>query len=142
MCKLTKNLKHYHYIVPYGTSFKRKFFIFARWGWTQKIFRLPPSDRTNSGRTNSKYFIGPLKAKKYLIILNCFNVKFYFSNACLNSVEHILFPSKQKFKRTDAWFQVSERFIFSLSAFKHWAFIIDGATTAFVQYSHFTLIRQ
>ena len=83
------------------------------------LFRLPPSDRTNSGRANSKYFVGPLKAKKYLIILNCFNVKFYFSNACLNSVEHILFPSKQKFKRTDAWFQVSKRFIFSLSAFKH-----------------------
>ena len=137
MCKLTKNLKHYHYIFPYGTSFKRKF-LHAEAG----LFRLPPSDRTNSGRANSKYFIGPLKAKKYLIILNCFNVKFYFSNACLNSVEHILFPSKQKFKRTDAWFQVWKRFIFSLSAFKHWAFIIDGATTAFVQYSHFTLIRQ
>ena len=35
-------------------------------------------------------------------------------NACLNSVEHILFPSKQKFS-TDACFEVSKRFVFSLS---------------------------
>ena len=33
--------------------------------------------------------------------------------ACLNSVEHVVFPSKQKFKSTDAWFQVSKRFVFS-----------------------------
>ena len=76
---------------------------------------MPSPNRPNSGRADSKYFIGPLKAKKKFIILNHFNVKFYFSNACLNSVEHILFPSKQKFKRTGAWFQVSKRFVFSLS---------------------------
>ena len=64
--------------------------------------------------------------------------KLYFSNACLNFVEHILFPSKQKLKRTDAWFPVSKRFVFSES-FEHWAFIIDGAATAFPRYFHFTL---
>ena len=88
---------------------------------------MPSPNRPNSGRADSKYFTGPLKAKTFLIILNYFNVKFYFLNACLNSVEHMLltaclnsvehvvFPSKQKFKSTDAWFQVSKRFVFSLS---------------------------
>ena len=44
-----------------------------------------------------------------------FRVKFYFSNACLNSIEHLHYFPQQKIKRTDPWFQVSRRFVFSLS---------------------------
>ena len=43
------------------------------------------------------------------------NIKFYFSNACLNSAEtHILFPST-KIRSKDAWFQVSILFVFFLN---------------------------
>ena len=101
---------------------------------------MPSPDRPNSGRADSKYFIGPLKAKKKFIILNHFNVKFYFSNACLNSVEHILFPSKQKFKRTGAWFQVSKRFVFSLSPLNIEHLLLTMLKTAFLRYSHVKLI--
>ena len=36
-----------------------------------------------------------LSLKKFSKSTDYLNVKFYFSNACLNSVEHILFPSKK-----------------------------------------------
>ena len=49
------------------------------------------------------------------MVADYFNVKFYFSNKCLNSVEHIYFFSQQKTKRTDGWVQVSKHFVFSLS---------------------------
>ena len=45
---------------------------------------------------------------------NYFNVKFYFLNACLNSVEHIYYFPLHKIKRAYASFQVSKCFVFSL----------------------------
>ena len=44
-----------------------------------------------------------------------FNVKFYFANACLNPLNIYIISFNKKIKRTDAWFQVSKRFVFSLS---------------------------
>ena len=84
-----------------------------------RLVRLPSPDQPNSGGADSKYFIGPLKAIFYFFfesatfpkIADYFTVKFYFSNACLNSVEHIYFP-QQKIKVTDPWPQVSKRFVF------------------------------
>ena len=72
-------------------------------------------NQPNSGIADSKYFIGPLKGKKKNVcvlktfprVTDYFNVKVYFSNACLNSVEHIYYFPQQNIRRTDAWFQVS-----------------------------------
>ena len=78
---------------------------------------MPSPDLPNSGGADSKYFIGPLKAifllsqQPFPKIADYFSVKFYFSNACLNSVEHIYFP-QQKIKGTDPWPQASKRFVF------------------------------
>ena len=59
-----------------------------------KIFCLPSLNWPNSVGGDSKYFIGLLKAKKiFSKVADYFNVKFYFLNACLNSVEHMLFLS-------------------------------------------------
>ena len=84
---------------------------------------MPSPARPNFGGADSKYFIGPLKAKKkkkkielkkrFPKITDYFNVKFYFSNACLNSAEHIHYFPEQEIKTTEAWFQVSKRFVFS-----------------------------
>ena len=71
---------------------------------------MPSPARPNCGGANLKYFIGPLKAKnffkKYPMVTDYFNTEFYFSNACLNSVEHICYYPQQKIKRTDAMFLV------------------------------------
>ena len=74
---------------------------------------MPSPDRPSSGVADSKYFIRPLKANFFWVFwtfskaTDYFNVKFYLSNACLHSVEHIhYFP--QQIKRTDVWFQVSK----------------------------------
>ena len=40
------------------------------------------------------------------MVTDYFNTEFYFSNACLNSVEHICYYPQQKIKRTDALFLV------------------------------------
>ena len=68
---------------------------------------MPSSSRPSSGGANSKYFIGHLKAKFFWVkktfpkATGYFNVKFYFSNTCLNSVEHIYYFPQQKIKWTD-----------------------------------------
>ena len=49
------------------------------------------------------------------MVTDYFNVKFYFSNACLNFVEQTYYFPQQKVNRTRARFQVSKRFVFSLS---------------------------
>ena len=47
-----------------------------------------------------------LSQKPFPKIADYFSVEFYFSNACLNSVENIYLP-QQKIKGTDPWPQVS-----------------------------------
>ena len=79
---------------------------------------MPSPDLPNSGGADSKYFIGPLKQfflsqQPFPKIADYFSVKFYFSNACLNSVENIYFP-QQKIKGTDPWPQVSKRLVEAL----------------------------
>ena len=66
---------------------------------------MPSPDRPNSGEADSKYFIGPLKAKKTKKkkipkVTDYFNVKFYFSNAWLNFVEEIYYFPQHNIKRT------------------------------------------
>ena len=48
------------------------------------------------------------------MVTDYFKVKFYFLIAFLNSIEHIYYFPQQKIKRTEAWFQVSKCFVFSL----------------------------
>ena len=43
------------------------------------------------------------------MVTDYFNVKFYFSNACVHSVEHTYYFPKQKIKQKDVWFQVPKR---------------------------------
>ena len=74
-----------------------------------------------------------LSQKTFPMVTHYFNLNFYSSNACLNSVHHIYCFPQQKIKRTDAWFQVSKRFVFSLSPYQ---IILTK------RYSHFTLIWQ
>ena len=83
---------------------------------------MPLPDRLNSGGVDSKYFIESLKAKTFCElkktfpkVTDYFNVKFYFSSACLNFVEQIYYFPQQKIKKTHTWFQITKRFVFSLS---------------------------
>ena len=62
--------------------------------------------------------------KTFPRVTDYFNVKVYFSNACLNSAEHIISLNK-----------ILEE---QMRDFK----FLDNATTAFLRYYHFTLTRQ
>ena len=61
-------------------------------------------DRSNSGGADSKYFKLKLKVPDY------FNVKFYFSNASLNSVQRINYFPQQRIKIPHVCLQVPKRF--------------------------------
>ena len=73
---------------------------------------MQPPDQPNFGGADSKYFIGPLKAKKFFElkkfskVAGYFNVKFYFSNAYLNSIEYIYYFLQKNFKKADTWCQI------------------------------------
>ena len=54
-----------------------------------------------------KIFYWTSESKKFPKVTGYSSVKFYFSNACLNSIEHIYYFSQQKIKRADVWFPVS-----------------------------------
>ena len=63
---------------------------------------MPSPDRPNSGGADSKYFIGLLKD---IFFFELKNDKFYFLNAYLNSIQHILlFPSTKKLKELTCGF--------------------------------------